>query len=94
MEIKHITGETKGYFQALAEGVEAGRITYSRLGNKRIILDHTEVQDAFRGQNVGKQLVMAAVAHARENGLTIIPLCPYAKSVFERTEEIRDVLGA
>jgi hypothetical protein len=37
-------------------------------------------------------MVLKAVEYARENGIKIIPLCPFAKSVFDKTPEIRDVL--
>lgn len=93
MEIEHINNETKGFFKAVEEGKEAGRMTYSWAGEQKFIIDHTEVNPAFNGKGVGKKLVMAAVEYARENGLKIIPLCPFAKSVFDKTEEIRDVLS-
>jgi len=35
---------------------------------------------------------MELVKYARENKIKIIPLCPFANSVFNATEEIRDVL--
>lgn len=92
MEIQHHTTENKGVFKALSNGKEAGKLTYSKAGTKKIILDHTEVDPGFKGQGVGRKLVMEAVEFARNNALKIIPLCPYAKSVFERTPEIRDVL--
>lgn len=93
MEIEHISNETKGFFKAVEEGKEAGRMTYSWAGEKKFIIDHTEVNPAFNGKGVGKKLVMAAVEYARKNDLKIIPLCPFAKSVFDKTEEIRDVLS-
>ncbi|MCL4157785.1 UNVERIFIED_CONTAM: hypothetical protein GTU68_026096 [Idotea baltica] len=68
-------------------------MTYSKAGESRIIIDHTEVSDELRGQGAGKQLVMEAVEFARENKLSILPLCPFAKSVFQKVKEIRDVLG-
>jgi predicted GNAT family acetyltransferase len=37
-------------------------------------------------------MVMAAVEYARANDFKIIPLCPFAKSVFDRTADIHDVL--
>lgn len=67
-------------------------MTYSWAGEERFIIDHTEVDPSYKGQNVGKQMVMAAVAYARENHKHILPLCPFAKSVFDRNPEIRDVL--
>ena len=37
-------------------------------------------------------LVAAAVAYAREKKVGILPLCPFAKSVFDRTPDYADVL--
>ncbi|MEO7675099.1 MAG: GNAT family N-acetyltransferase [Pyrinomonadaceae bacterium] len=56
-------------------------------------MDHTEVDPKFRGENIGKDLVAAAVAYARENSLKIKPLCPYTKKVIEATPELQDVLA-
>ena len=51
-----------------------------------------EVFDDLRGQDVGRQLLDKLVAVVNEQGKRIIPLCPYAKSVFDKDETIRDVL--
>ena len=37
-------------------------------------------------------MVTKAVEFAREKGIKILPLCPFAKSVFDKTPEFRDVL--
>jgi predicted GNAT family acetyltransferase len=92
MTIEHNNGEIKGFFKALLAAKEAGRITYSWAGKERFIIDHTEVNPDFKGKDVGLTLVLSAVSYARENGLKIIPLCPFAKSVFDKNGEIRDVL--
>ena len=67
-------------------------MTYTWAGDSKFIIDHTEVSPDFNGKGVGKKLVIAAVEYARANNLKIIPLCPFAKSVFDKVEEIRDVL--
>jgi predicted GNAT family acetyltransferase len=92
MEIKQINREAKGFFKAIISEKEAGRMTYSWAGKDKFIIDHTEVNPEFKGQQVGRHLVMAAVAFARERGVKIIPLCPFAKRVFDTTAEIKDVL--
>lgn len=71
---------------------EAGRMYYTWAGDKMFIIDHTEVYPAWKGKGVGNQLVMAAVNFARDKGFKIMPLCPFAKSMFDRKAEIRDVL--
>jgi predicted GNAT family acetyltransferase len=91
MNIHHHSEGNKGCFVAMDGNTEAGHMTYSQAGADKIIIDHTEVNPAFNGKGVGKQLVMAAVAYAREHHLKIMPLCPFAKSVFDKTPEILDV---
>ncbi len=90
MKIKHIKEPGGGYFKAEQDGREAGRMTYSDAGSK-IIIDHTEVAPEFQGRGVGKQMVSACVDYARENGLKIVPLCSFARGVFDRVPELADV---
>ena len=91
MEIKKIDDGKNGAFIAMENETKAGKVTFVWAGEDKIILDHTEVESEFSGQGVGKKMVMAAVAFAREKNLKIIPLCPYAKSVFDKDPEIADV---
>ncbi|URM35324.1 GNAT family N-acetyltransferase [Flavobacterium anhuiense] len=92
MEIQQINDIKRGYFEAVEDGKEAGKMTYTWAGDSKFIIDHTEVSPDFNGKGVGKKLVMAAVDYARANNLKIIPLCPFAKSVFDKVPEIHDVL--
>jgi uncharacterized protein len=90
--MEHIDKEDKGFFRVVADERTAGKMTYSRAGLERIIIDHTEVNPDFNGQGVGKKMVLAAIDFARKENLKIIPLCPFAKSVFDKNPELRDVL--
>ena len=92
MEIKREDNGRKGHFAAMEGDEEAGLMTYTWAGDHKFIIDHTEVAAAFSGQGVGKKLLMAAVEFAREKGVKILPLCPFAKSVFDKTPAIKDVL--
>lgn len=74
------------------DGAPPAKMTYSRLSAAMIIIDHTEVPDALRGKGVGKALVARVVEDARRDGFKIVPLCPFAKSVFQKTPEWADVL--
>lgn len=67
-------------------------MTFSMAGEKMMIIDHTEVGEALRGQGVGRQLLNVILEKARQDKIKILPLCPYAKSVFDKDESIRDVL--
>lgn len=73
------------------DGAQA-EMTFTRIGERQIIIDHTGVPDVFRGQGVGLRLVTRAVEDARKAGKTIIPLCPFAAAQFRRHPEWADVL--
>ena len=73
------------------DGAEA-EMTFTRVGDSQIIIDHPGVPDAFRGQGVGARLVARAVEDARSAGKTILPLCPFAAAQFRRHPEWADVL--
>jgi len=92
MEISQSDNGLKGSFYIEQDGNRAAEMTYVWAGRDRIIIDHTDVGPAIKGKNAGKQMVFKAVEFAREKGISIIPLCPFAKSVFDRVPEIRDVL--
>lgn len=92
MEIQHELNGHKGSFYIEKDGARAAEMTYTMAGEDSFIIDHTEVGETLRGTGAGLKLVMAAVEHARQHHLKIIPLCPFAKSVFDKKEDIRDVL--
>jgi predicted GNAT family acetyltransferase len=91
LDIRREETSSKGRYFAVIEGHEA-ELTYSIAGEALIIIDHTGVPDALRGQHVGQGLVERAVADAREEGRKILPLCPFAKAQIERHPEWQDVL--
>lgn len=82
-----------GAFVARDHGTEAGRMTYVRSNDTLWIVDHTEVDDAFRGQGVGFQLLTAVTEHVRKAGVKVIPLCPYAKAAYAKHPELADVVA-
>lgn len=93
MIIQHKQEGSKGSFYGEVNNAALAEMTYSMAGNNVMIIDHTEVSDALRGKNVGYQLVHTAVEFARTNHLKIFPLCPFAKSVFDKKkDEFGDVL--
>ncbi|HEX5648686.1 MAG TPA: GNAT family N-acetyltransferase [Steroidobacteraceae bacterium] len=86
-------GTSGGRWVAVVDGHEA-EMTYSRASPTFIIIDHTAVPDALRGRGAGAVLVRRAVEDARREAFKILPLCPFAKSQFERHPDWADVLHA
>lgn len=93
MDFDHTKSEKRGLFEAKEEGRSAGEIIYSRAGENKIIIEHTEVDSEFQGKGVGKKLVGKVAEYARENNLKIVPECSYAKKVMERSSEFEDILA-
>lgn len=92
--IAHERSGHRGSFFLERDGERLAEMTYSATpGGTRILIDHTDVSDRLKGQGVGRQLVATAVEWARREGVKIRPVCTFAKSVFDRTPEFRDVLG-
>jgi len=94
MEIKFEESATKGAFYHEENGERLAEMTFSKAGDKLLIIDHTEVSEKLKGKGAGKQLVTASVEYARNKGIKILPLCPFAKSVFDKTPDFNDVLNS
>ncbi|OYU85174.1 MAG: GNAT family N-acetyltransferase [Flavobacterium sp. BFFFF2] len=92
MDILHQDDSKKGMFYVVKDDKTLAEMTYVWAGTNQIIIDHTAVDSSLSGKGVGKQLVVKAVDFARSKGIKIIPLCPFAKSVFQKITEFNDVL--
>lgn len=84
--------EKNGFFYIDVNGIHEAMMTFVFAGADKIIIDHTEVKPGNEGKGFGKKMVVKAVEYARENNIKIIPLCPFAKSVFDKNPEFNDVL--
>ena len=58
-----------------------------RIRGDRLVLVHTEVPVELEGRGIGGRLVTAAVDRAAREGLTLVPLCPFARDWLERHPE-------
>jgi uncharacterized protein len=93
MLIQHKKFNTKGMFFVEINGNILAEMTYTMPSPEKMIIEHTEVSDELRGKNAGSQLVATAVEYARTHHIKIIPLCPFANSVFKKNAEYADVLA-
>ena len=57
----------------------------------RLILPHVEAAHALRGTGAAGRLMEGVVDAARQRGLKIVPLCPYADSWMRRHAETADL---
>ena len=89
--IAHDESEHRGTFAFTQDDKVLAKMTYSRTSPTPVIIDHTEVSDALKGQGVGRQLLDALVAWARETNTKVMATCPYALAQFRKDATIRDV---
>ena len=91
-EVQLTINDKNGLFYIDEDGKQEAMMTFVFAGDDEIIIDHTEVNPGNEGKGFGKKMVVKAIEYAREKSIKIIPLCPFAKSVFDKTPEFRDVL--
>lgn len=93
MLIQHKEKENHGLFFIEEDGKILAEMTYAlRPREQQMIIEHTEVEDELQGQNIGFQLIHHAVEFARTHLYKIVPVCLFAKEVFDKKPDFRDVL--
>jgi len=83
--------ERDGRFVLYENETLVGELSYRWSGKSKFIIMHTGVEAGHEGKGIGKRLVMKAVEYARANQLKIIPICPYARKVFDSDPDLDDV---
>ncbi|MEP7762489.1 GNAT family N-acetyltransferase [Sanguibacter sp. 25GB23B1] len=86
-------------FEILADdGSVAGFLVYDPVaattptGKDTIVMVHTIVQPEHEGQGIGSALARAALDHAREKKMVVIPECSFVRAFVERHPEYQDLL--
>ena len=74
--------QAESRFELWVDGLLA-ELPYRQNG-KRLVLIHTEVPEELEGHGLGGALVTAAIGRAACEGLTVVPLCPFARGWLER----------
>jgi predicted GNAT family acetyltransferase len=80
-------------YELLLDDAVAGFVDY-RIGPDWIALTHTEVDPAYEGQGLGRQLARHALDDARSRGLRVRPVCPYITTWIRRHPEYADLTDA
>lgn len=64
-----------------------------RVSSNGVLLTHVETPYELRGRGHAAELMAAIVAHAREKGLKLQPLCSYAVAYLQRRKDVADVVA-
>ena len=80
-------------FIATVDGETAGFIVY-RLRPGLLALIHTEVEERFEGHGIGGRLARFALDQGSEQGLAVLPFCPFVNEWMKRHPEFVDLVPA
>lgn len=83
--------KSRGVFSFALGGRTFGELVYFHTEPKLVVIVHTEIDPTMGGLGLGKKLLGAAVAWARENGIKMQARCSFAVAQFAKDESIRDV---
>ncbi len=64
-----------------------------QIGDGVIVIPHVETPPALRGGGMAGRLMQGVVEHARERGMKIVPVCPYAAAWLQRHPEHADLVA-
>lgn len=78
-------------FEIREGGELAGFLQYNMRGG-RLILVHTEIDDAHEGRGLASILVRSALDDIRSRGLRIVPVCPYVERFIHKHPEYDDLV--
>jgi predicted GNAT family acetyltransferase len=68
-----------------------GEMTYTMPSENIISINHTEVDEEVRGNDLGLKMVESAATYARAHHLKIFPACRFVKAVFDKNASFEDV---
>jgi predicted GNAT family acetyltransferase len=60
----------------------------------RIVFTHTEVEEPSEGRGFGTGLAAFALEDARQQGLEVVPLCPFIAHFIDEHPEFQGVVAA
>lgn len=80
-------------FELFVDDQLAALVAYGRNG-EMLALTHTETIDGFGGQGLATKLVAHVISVAQEEGLAVLPFCPFVKHyMLEHPETLTLVPG-
>jgi len=90
--IRHAASGTDGSFIYEKDGKQVGEMHYNVADEHKIIIDHTEVDEAEEGHGIGKKLLGELVSFVRSKQIKVVPQCTFAHATLKRSKDWQDVL--
>jgi predicted GNAT family acetyltransferase len=75
----------------VTENGATAELAYRTAGNQIIFL-HTGVPAELEGRGIGSALAKAGLEYARQQGMEVVPLCPFVRGYIERKPEYQSLV--
>jgi uncharacterized protein len=79
-------------YELRCDGRLVGLAAYHRRDG-RLAVTHTEVDPSCEGRGFGSRLVQGVLDDAREQGLEVVPLCPFVSYYVTKHPEYADLVA-
>lgn len=89
MEVKHEEGI---FYIGDNKDKPYTKVTYYYLHDDVIVANQTVSREEFRGQGLARKVVTALIDWARNEGMKILPECPYVSRVMYGSSEYSDMI--
>jgi predicted GNAT family acetyltransferase len=87
-----VTNNERTHRFEVESGDQTAFLSYRHVGGS-LTLDHTEVPPDLEGRGIASQLARTALDYAREQGLQVVPICPYISKYLKKHSEYLDLLS-
>jgi len=90
-DIRVVDVPDRSRFEIRVDGEVAGFSEYRRRPGL-IAFVHTQIDPRFEGHGLASQLVRKALSDAREDGLAVLPFCPFVRGYIAGHREYVDLV--
>lgn len=87
MSIEVVKNPDRGRYEILVDGRVRGYAEYHEEGD-RVVLPHTVIDPAGRGQGLASILVREVLADVAASGRAVVPTCWYVAGYLDRHPEV------
>lgn len=77
-------------YEIVRDGTVLGFAAYQRT-DELVVFTHTEIDPATEGQGLGGRLVRGALDDVRQQGLSVLPICPFVQEWIRRHPDYADL---
>lgn len=89
METEVVDVTERSRYELLLDGELAGWADYRRDAEGRVVLPHAEVDPKHGGRGLGSQLAQAVFEDLNEQGVEVVPRCPFMVAHLAKHPELR-----